>query len=78
MDMSDGSEKIPSDTTGDRSRDLPTSSAALKCYLKVLILFFQQSIKFVRVLTDVVTNQEMMRLDLGFLKPMVVEALGVS
>ena len=28
MDLSDASEKIPSDTTGDRSRDLPTSSAA--------------------------------------------------
>ena len=25
MDLSDASEKIPSDTTGDRSRDLPTS-----------------------------------------------------
>ena len=29
MDLSDASEKVPSDTTGDRSRDLPTSSAAL-------------------------------------------------
>ena len=28
MDLSDASEKIPSDTTGDRSWDLPTSSAA--------------------------------------------------
>jgi hypothetical protein len=28
MDLSDASEKIPSDTTGDRSGDLPTSSAA--------------------------------------------------
>ena len=28
MDLSDASENIPSDTTGDRSRDLPTSSAA--------------------------------------------------
>ena len=28
MDLSDASETIPSDTTGDRSRDLPTSSAA--------------------------------------------------
>ena len=28
MDLSDASEKIPTDTTGDRSRDLPTSSAA--------------------------------------------------
>jgi hypothetical protein len=29
MDLSDASEKIPSDTTGDRSGDLPTSSAAV-------------------------------------------------
>ena len=29
MDLSDASEKVPSDTTGDRSWDLPTSSAAL-------------------------------------------------
>jgi hypothetical protein len=28
MDLSDASEKIPSDTTGDRSGDIPTSSAA--------------------------------------------------
>ena len=28
MDLSDASEKFPIDTTGDRSRDLPTSSAA--------------------------------------------------
>jgi hypothetical protein len=28
LDLSDASEKIPSDTTGDRSGDLPTSSAA--------------------------------------------------
>jgi hypothetical protein len=28
MKLSESSEKIPSDTTGDRSRDLPTSSAA--------------------------------------------------
>jgi hypothetical protein len=28
MDLSDASEKIPIDTTGDRSGDLPTSSAA--------------------------------------------------
>ena len=28
MDLLDASEKIPSDTTRDRSRDLPTSSAA--------------------------------------------------
>ena len=27
-DLSDASEKIPSDATGNRSRDLPTSSAA--------------------------------------------------
>jgi hypothetical protein len=27
MELSDAKEKIPSDTTGDRSRDLPTSSA---------------------------------------------------
>jgi hypothetical protein len=27
MDLSDASEKIPSDMTGDRSGDLPTSSA---------------------------------------------------
>jgi hypothetical protein len=27
MELSDATEKIPSDTTGDRSRDLPTSSA---------------------------------------------------
>ena len=25
MDLSDASEKIPSETTGDRSRDLPTT-----------------------------------------------------
>jgi hypothetical protein len=30
MDLSDVSENIPSDTTGDRSGDLPTSRAALK------------------------------------------------
>ena len=29
MDLSDTSVKIPIDTTGDRSRDLPTSSAAV-------------------------------------------------
>jgi hypothetical protein len=28
MDLSGASEKIPSDTTGDQSRDLPTSSVA--------------------------------------------------
>ena len=28
IDLSDASGKIPSDTTGDRSRDFPTSSAA--------------------------------------------------
>jgi hypothetical protein len=28
MDLSDASEKIPSDKTGNRSGDLPTSSAA--------------------------------------------------
>ena len=40
MDLSDTSEKIPSDTTGDRSRDLPTSSALtikLPQALKVLL-----------------------------------------
>jgi hypothetical protein len=28
MDLPDASEKMPSDTTGDRSGDLPTSGAA--------------------------------------------------
>jgi hypothetical protein len=30
MELSDATEKFPGDTTGDRSRDLPTSSAVPK------------------------------------------------
>ena len=41
MELSDASEKIPSDTTGYRSRNLPTSSAATPgpqfMYFKILI-----------------------------------------
>ena len=40
MILSEGTtEKIPSDTTGDRSRDRSTSSAAMLCYPRPLIIW---------------------------------------
>ena len=39
MELSDASEKIPSDTTGDRTQDLPTSSYPRPSYIYYIYIY---------------------------------------